>query len=114
MLPIQPGTIIIGQYLEGLSDLRDGKTYVVVTLNEGVIYKRIFNRVSQDKSLEMISDNANYSSYRVPASEILEIWEAKAFISAEFPDPSDKGDMTLDKLADIVIDLQTQLARLKK
>lgn len=114
MLPINPGTVIIGQYLEKLSDMKDGRTYIVVTQNEGLVYKRVYNRITEDKSLEMVSDNANYSSYRVPAGEVLEIWEARAFISSQFPDPSAKPEMSMERLAGMVLDLQNQVARLKQ
>ncbi len=114
MLPIQPGTVIIGRYLEGSSDLKDGRTYVLATYNDGVIYKRVYNRIKENQTLEMVSDNPGYSSYKVPVSEVLEIWEAKAFMSLQFPDPASNETMTLDRLAEIVLDLQNQVARLQK
>ena len=114
MLPIQPGTVIIGQYLETLSEMKDGGTYVVVTQNEGVVYKRVYNRIEEEESMELVSDNSSYSSYKIPAGEVLEVWEAKAFISSQFPDPSAPPEMTMDRLAELVLDLQNQLAQLKK
>jgi hypothetical protein len=49
----------------------------------------------------------------VNGRDILEIWEAKAFISTELPDPDDEGEITLKKLADIVLDLQHEIIKLK-
>ena len=46
--------------------------------------------------------------------DFLEIWEAKAFISMEFPDPEEENEMTLKRLADIVLDLQQEVIKLKK
>ena len=62
----------------------------------------------------MVSDNEAYSPYEVTPEEVLEIWEAKAYISLAFPDPSDKSDMTIDKLANIVLDLQREVIKLKE
>lgn len=113
MLPLQPGTIIIGKYLESTSDIKNGKTYVLVTKKEGVVYKRVFNYLNENGKLFLVSDNEQYSSYEVPGDEVLEIWEAKAYISLSFPEPSNAEGMTLKKLAGIVMDLQQEVIRLK-
>jgi len=114
MLPLSSGTIIIGQYLEGLSHIKNGDTYILVTKDEGVVYKRVFNYIKDRKSLYLVSDNETYSPYEVPASEVLEVWEARAFVSLQFPDPATSADMTLDKLAKIVLELQKEVVKLKE
>ncbi|MEQ8924711.1 MAG: helix-turn-helix domain-containing protein, partial [Fulvivirga sp.] len=43
MLPILPGTIIIGEYIDDIREIKNGKTYVLVTKTEGIVYKRVFN-----------------------------------------------------------------------
>ncbi|MDN5203231.1 LexA family transcriptional regulator [Fulvivirgaceae bacterium BMA10] len=111
MLPLVPGTIVIGKYLESAHDIKSGKTYVLVSKQEGVVYKRVFNYLDENGKLFLVSDNKIYAPYEVDATDILEIWEAKAFISVSFPDP--EGDMTLDKLTGIVMDLQQEVIKLK-
>ena len=39
MLPILSGSIIVGSYVEQLSDIKNGKTYVLVTRSEGIVIK---------------------------------------------------------------------------
>ena len=56
MLPVEPGSIIISSYVEKLADIRDGRTYVVVSKSEGVVYKRVKNQ-PKEKTLLLISDN---------------------------------------------------------
>ena len=41
MLPLQSGTIIVGQYIDNWRDVKEGKTYVVITKDEGIVYKRL-------------------------------------------------------------------------
>src|SRR6201985_3306493 len=57
MLPLVSGTIIIGEYLENWSDVKGGETYVIISQNDGVVYKRIGNKFRENKKLKLISDN---------------------------------------------------------
>ncbi|MEM1000530.1 MAG: LexA family transcriptional regulator [Bacteroidota bacterium] len=109
MLPLQPGTIIIGEYVENWDNLKDGHCYILVTGTEGIVYKRIYNRIDEENSLQLHSDNPAYLPYSVTISDVMEIWKAKAFISLDFPDP----EMSLQKLAGIVMDLQQEVIRMK-
>jgi transcriptional regulator with XRE-family HTH domain len=113
MLPLRSGTIVIGQYLENIASIKNGKTYVLVSRDEGIVYKRVFKYSDNRELFCMASDNRQYSTYDVNGRDILEIWEAKAFISTELPDPDDEGEITLKKLADIVLDLQHEIIKLK-
>lgn len=113
MLPLPSGTVVIGQYVESYKDIRNGKTYVLVSNKEGVVYKRVFNYVEENGKLFLVSDNKTFSPFELPVEEIVEIWEAKAFISLQFPDPESQTDMSLDKLANIVMDLQQEVIKLK-
>ena len=82
MLPLTSGSIVIGKYLEDLSYVRDGKTYILLTKEDGIVYKRV---QTQENSLELISDNKEYDPYIISNYDILEIWEAIAFFSTAFP-----------------------------
>ncbi|NJN27284.1 MAG: LexA family transcriptional regulator [Cyclobacteriaceae bacterium] len=113
MLPLRSGTIIIGQYVEQMTDMKNGKTYVCVTRDEGVVYKRVFKYTDRSAVFCFVSDNRKYSSYDVKGTDIMEIWEARAFISMEFPDPANEEGISLKKLADIVLDLQQEVIKLK-
>lgn len=114
MLPLTSGTIVIGKYVESLSEVKNGKTYVLVTKQEGVVYKRVFNYIAEHGKLHLVSDNKSYSSYNVSPQDVLEIWEAKAYISIQFPDPKDVNEISIEKLTSIVLDLQQEIIKLKK
>ena len=113
MLPLQSGTIIIGRYVENIRHIVNGKTYVLVTKQEGVVYKRVFNYIDENGKLKLVSDNLAYSAYDVDASDVSEVWESRAYISLDFPDPESKQEMSIDKLTSIVMDLQQEVIRLK-
>ncbi len=113
MLPLEPGTVIIGEYVENLKHVRNGKTYVLVTAKEGVVYKRVFNYLDEKNKLYLVSDNKSYAAYDVDASDVLEIWEARAFISVNFPDPDDESKMSIEKLTEVVSKLQNEVVKIK-
>ncbi|WP_113924410.1 XRE family transcriptional regulator [Cognataquiflexum aquatile] len=114
MLPLVAGTVIIGSYIEQLRDIKSGKTYVLVTSSEGVVYKRVFNYLEENGKLFLVSDNEHYKPYEVKAEDVVEIWEAKAFISTDFPNPKDKAKpVSLDDISQMILDLKSEIIRLR-
>lgn len=113
MLPILPGTIIVGEYVENLKDLKNGKTYVLVTNREGIVYKRVFNYLDENGKLFLVSDNRQYTPYQIDGEEVLEAWAAKAYISVQFPDVESDKEMSIENLAGVVLDLQKEILDLK-
>lgn len=114
MLPLIPGTIVIGGYVEQLNQIKSGKTYVLVTQTEGVVYKRVFNYLEENGKLFLVSDNEHYKPYEIKGKDVLEIWEAKAFISTDFPNPGDKKKpITLDDLGEMIRDIHADLRKIR-
>ncbi|KAA0130131.1 helix-turn-helix domain-containing protein [Chryseobacterium sp. SN22] len=73
MPPFRDGSYIIGKYMEGINDLKSGNTYVFITLNDGITYKRL--RAKNKTSLTVASDNTFYKPYDIPLNEIVEVWQ---------------------------------------
>ncbi len=113
MLPILPGTIVIGEWVENFQDLKNGKPYVLVTQREGIVYKRVFNYLQENGKLFLVSDNRQYAPYQIDASEVIEAWGAKAYISLQFPDANTKNEMSIEQLSGVVMELQQELQSLK-
>ena len=111
MLPLRSGSIIIGEYLDNWLDIKDGQTYVIISEREGVEYKRVFLKdgIGEEKSLVLKSDNLAYSPYEIPLDDVREVWKARMYMSADFPDP----EMSIEKLSSIVMDLQQEVMRMK-
>lgn len=113
MLPLTSGSIVVGEYVDDLRSVKSGRTYVLVTKKDGIVYKRVFNYVKDTGHLFLVSDNRQYAPYQLPAEEVNEIWSAKAYISVQFPDPDQKPDMAVEELASTVLELQKELRELK-
>jgi len=83
MPPHKEGSYIIGKYLESARDLKNNRTYVFITRQEGIVYKRL-TKLEEEK-LELSSDNPYYGSFSVLISDVLEIWEyAGSIATSEF------------------------------
>ncbi|MEP5613953.1 MAG: LexA family transcriptional regulator [Cyclobacteriaceae bacterium] len=113
MLPIVSGSIVVGKYIEQLSDISNGKTYVLVTKSEGVVYKRVFNYISEKGKLYLVSDNRSFDAYELDPEDVVEVWEGKAFISLEFPDPNSANELSMDQLASMIGNLRNDVEKLK-
>ena len=113
MLPLLSGTIIIGEYVENLNYIKSGKTYVVVTRDDGIVYKRVFNYIDENGKLFLVSDNRQYEPYQLNADDVLEAWESKAYISIQFPDVKSDPDVSVEQLTQMVMDLKQEVVRLK-
>lgn len=114
MLPILPGTIVVGEYVDNIQSIKNGKTYILITHREGIVYKRVFNYLNDNGKLFLVSDNRHYAPYQIDAEDIVEVWAAKAYISVQFPDVDSKNDVSVEQLAGIVLDLQKEISELKQ
>lgn len=111
MLPLQSGTIVIGEYLQDWNDVKPGETYVFITRTDGVVYKRAGNRFKENKAMKLISDNTVYEPYSVDGEDIVEIWKAKAYIATTFPEPS--PEPTMESLTLMMSQMQKSIAKLQ-
>lgn len=108
MPPHKGGSFIVGRYVEKLGDVRDGKTYILLTRNDGIVYKRL-NKNGRNLTLQ--SDNSVYRPYEVKASEVLEIWEYACSIATEEFLPDDMG---VENVKDMLREIRNDIAELKK
>lgn len=108
MPPHKEGSFIVGKYVEKLGDVMDGRTYIVVTRNHGIVYKRL-NKNGKN-TLMLQSDNPIYSPYEVRASEIMEIWEYSCSIATKEFEPEDPG---LENMKDMFNELRREIREVK-
>lgn len=108
MPPHKEGSFVVGEYIEKLTDVVDGKTYILITKNDGIAYKRL--KKNNAHSLIAQSDNTLYEPYEVKASEILEIWRyACSIATQEF----EQDDLGVVSVKDVLQGLRQDLSALK-
>jgi transcriptional regulator with XRE-family HTH domain len=113
MLPIPSGAILFGEYVDNLTDIKNGKLYIVVSQQEGIVFKRVFSFSDKKNSLLLVSDNRLYEPYTIQAEDVLEVWAVKAYFSTQFPDV-ESGKVSADQLAYSVLKLQEEILKMKR
>jgi transcriptional regulator with XRE-family HTH domain len=111
MLPTPSGSVIVGQKMvNDLEEIRNNQAYIVVSRNEGIVYKRIVKNNRAKNKLTMVSDNPTYQPYNINAEDIIELWQAQMVISKVAV--QQRWDM--GQLANMVSNLQEQVTSLKR
>lgn len=98
---LQSGSYVVGQFVEDWEHISDNRIYVVVS-TEGVIVKRVLNRIEKYGSLYCKSDNRVFPHINVRLNDVREIWECKMHLSFDFLDPVPE----YQKIADLEADVQ--------
>lgn len=109
MRPIPSGSYIVCAYIQNWNEVKNGKTYVVVTKDDGVVYKRLYS--NDGNTMILKSDNLEYDPYDMPVNAVSEIWKALGYICFSLPEPD---EMHMGKLATMVYKMQNELDELKK
>ncbi len=110
MMPTPSGSVIVGEKVENLEEVKTNNTYIIVSKTEGIVYKRIMKNNRQKNKYTLVSDNPSYQPYMVNAEDIVEVWQAQMIISkANVQQRWDVG-----QLANLVNNLQQQVTVLKK
>jgi len=110
MLPTPSGSIIVGEKIENNTDIKNSQAYIVVSRNEGIVYKRIEKNGRSKNKLTLVSDNPQYQPYQVNAEDVMELWQAQMVISKI----SQQQRWDVNSLASMVNNLQSQVSTLKK
>ena len=92
--------------MEDIHQIKDGRTYVILTKEDGLVYKRIYNRIKDRKSLLLYSDNKKYAPYEVKVDDVLEIWEFKCCINTQ---EYDKDELKFSNIVNLFQELKVEL-----
>ena len=113
MLPVESGSVVVCTYVESLKYLKDGKTYIVVSKEEGLVYKRI---KKMGERLLLFSDNEIYPPYEISFDQISEAWEFYALLSFSDAKIVEEGsvDYKLDAIQEKIRELTETVSDLQK
>ena len=110
MLPTPSGSVIVAEKIENLENVKSNLTYIVVSRNEGIVYKRVMKNNKLKNKLTLISDNTVFQPYTVNAEDVLEIWKAEMVVSKA----NTEQRWDVNQLASLVSNLQDQVTTLKR
>jgi transcriptional regulator with XRE-family HTH domain len=110
MLPTPSGSIIVCEKIESLDDAKNNAAYVVVSRNEGIVYKRLVKNPKTKAKYTLVSDNPSYQPYQINAEDIMELWSAQVVIGKV----ASQQRWDVNSLANLVNNLQDQVSTMKK
>ncbi len=111
MPPLKDGSFVIGKYVERLDDIKNGNTYIVVTKEDGLSYKRLYNVNKKEGTVELHSDNKTYPPYKVKLFDILELWEYTCSINMS---QYKEDELNLDSIMNMLKSLHVEIEQIKK
>jgi len=110
MLPIPDGAIIIGEFIPDFYDIKPNEAYVLVTREEGVVFKMVDKYVSEKRAFLLSSLNAAFQPYYLPITELKEAWKFVCYLNTEIPEP----ETDIQKVLKKVNELQLQIGGVSK
>jgi transcriptional regulator with XRE-family HTH domain len=110
MLPTPSGSVIVAEKLDDVDHVKSNFTYIVVSRNEGIVYKRVLKNNKLKNKLTLISDNTVFQPYSVNVEDVIEIWKAEMVLSKA--NVQQRWDV--NQLASLVSNLQDQVSTLKR
>jgi len=113
MLPIPSGAYIIGEYLLDWATIKNQQPAIVISSNDGVVFKRIENRIKDDNSIELHSDNKLYAPYSIKIHEVTEVWKAIGYLSFELTAGLSDATNQLGQMNEMLLQLQQEVKELK-
>ncbi len=112
MLPVPDGAWITGEYTRDWTGLKDGDACIILTIDDGISFKIIKNRIKNDGQLDCISLNPDYKNYQLNVGDIREIWRFVHFISSVLPAPKTNMEhlvRTMGEIKDEIRDIKRKM-----
>ncbi|HEU4471738.1 MAG TPA: LexA family transcriptional regulator [Flavisolibacter sp.] len=110
MMPTPSGSVIVGERVQNLDEVKSNQTYIIVSKTDGIVYKRVIKNNRQKNKLTLVSDNPSYQPYLVNAEDVVEVWQAQMILSRA----NTQQRWDVNQLASLVSNLQQQVTVLKK
>lgn len=99
MLPIPDKSYVIGEYVENWNDIKDDTGYVILTQDDGIVFKIAYNQLKKNRTLLLKSLNPEYEPYEIPVNEVREVWKFCNYLSSELPEEALPKNDLLEKFS---------------
>lgn len=109
MPPVSDKSWVTGEFVQNWNTIKDGYPYIVVTSNDGVVFKNLYKQYDKNQTLLLCSTNPIYEPYEVNVNEVLEIWKFVNYISDEIPEPN----LSRDQLSSSMLSMQKEIREIK-
>jgi len=109
MPPVADGSWVTAEYLQNWNFIKSGHPYIIITREDGIVFKTVYNQLDERGSLLLCSTNPAYEPYEINVEAIQEVWKFTNYISSELPEPN----LSRSELSSTVMQLQRDVNRLK-
>ncbi len=109
MPPVVEGSYVVAEYIQNWMTIRSGTPCIVITKDEGIVFKVVHNLLDTSQSFQLCSTNTFYKPYIVHANNIIEMWKFVNYISPELPEVR----MDDNDLSKSIQELQKEIHELK-
>jgi len=92
MLPIPDGSYVTGEFVQDWNYIRNHHAYIIVTKEDGVVFKVVESRIKEEGKLTLHSLNPLYLPFELPVGEVVEVWKFVNYISSNVPEPNREKD----------------------
>ncbi len=91
--------------------IRNRQAYIILTLNEGILFKVVENMIAESGLLRLHSLNPIYLPYSIHVNEIREVWRFVHYICAELPEerPAEMNDRSIREIKRDIKDINQRL-----
>lgn len=108
MLPIPNKAYVTAEFFNDWNLLKDGTPCVVLTREQGIVFKVLYNKIKNNRSFIFKSLNSLYPEFEVPVNEILEIWRMVNYTTNEIP----SSHVRAEELLSIVDKLKVEIKKM--
>ncbi len=113
MLPIPDGSYVTGEFVQDWTTIKDRDAYIILTKEDGIVFKIVENRINPDGKLILYSLNPLYEPFEIKVSDIHEVWKFVNYISPQIPENKIKDDQDSDKLKMELDELKKQVKEIQ-
>ena len=101
MLPIPEGSWITCEFIQDWHTIQSGKPYIILTVNDGIVFKIVDNLIQDEGLLRLYSLNSLYKPYDVPVPDIKEVWRFVNSISSDIPIANNSNENLNQKILEL-------------
>ncbi|OUL63723.1 S24/S26 family peptidase [Flavobacterium sp. AJR] len=98
-------SFVIGKWVDNwMIDIKDDRVYIIVSKTNGIMIRRVLNRIEKYGSLYCKSDNRReFPNVEISPRDIIEVWEYRMHLSSELLNPIDLYERVNDLEVKIMI-----------
>lgn len=79
MHPIPEGSWVTASYIQNWETIKDGTPCIIVTQDDGIVFKVVYKQLNKNQSLQLVSSNRRYKPYELAISKVVEIWKFETY-----------------------------------